>query len=218
MSSNIYLGAGIFVTTIVVGSILIREHFQIMHRPLLRDIIFYILTTTLVWATFLHERIALSNSLTFIGIYIVYVIVVVTSGIIYRRNQIILNQEAVNGGNRIFHKKNFQMPRDNLKRAKKYRINNIQQQQHYCDNNNNNNDKGSTTKEVVKQKDDCFTTNGEYYCTDQQISNKQINKTSTTQTDVKSMSKSISKLSLKSYFQPSSSDNYEGVVLRRKCI
>lgn len=168
-----HIGAGIFVTTIVVGSILIRERFQIMHRPLLRDISFYVVTTSLVWATFLSERIELFTSLAFIAIYLVYVVVVVASGIIYRRNQVILNQEALNGG-KIFHRKNFQMPRDNLKRTKKYRI----QETFGVDSPNT----------------------GGY---DRQVSTE-------------SAKSSASRISLRSFFQPENSDNYEGVVLRRK--
>lgn len=140
-----------------------------MHRPLLRDIIFYILTTTLVWITFLSERISLINSLCFIVIYLIYVIVVVTSGIVYRRTQVIKDQEVENGGMSIFTKKNAQMPRDRLKRGKKYRIQ----------------DGGSEPANFDRQ--------------------------------VSSESKS-SALSLRALFIPENSDNFEGVVLRRKLI
>lgn len=116
-------GGGIFVTTIVVGSILIRERFQIMHRPLLRDITFYILTTSLVWVTFFLGKIELFNSLIFIGVYLIYVIVVIVSGVIYRKTRIIKDQESANGGE-IFSKKGAVMPRDALKKSNKYKIQN----------------------------------------------------------------------------------------------
>ncbi len=115
-------GGGIFVTTIVVGSILMRERFTIMHRPLLRDITFYLLTTSLVWATFLSERISLVNSCLFILIYLVYVVVVVASGVIYRRQRVIREQEVENGGVSIFSRRGAAMPRDRLKRGKKYHV------------------------------------------------------------------------------------------------
>lgn len=120
---NILKGGGIFVTTIVVGSILIRERFQIMHRPLLRDITFYILTTSLVWVTFFLGKIELFNSLIFIGVYLIYVIVVIVSGVIYRKTRIIKDQESANGGE-IFSKKGAVMPRDALKKSNKYKIQN----------------------------------------------------------------------------------------------
>ncbi|CAG2112574.1 unnamed protein product, partial [Medioppia subpectinata] len=43
------LGAGIFVTTVVVGSVLLTGQFEVMQRPLMRDIAFYIGATFMVW-------------------------------------------------------------------------------------------------------------------------------------------------------------------------
>ena len=45
----IYKGAGIFVTTIVAGSVIITSDFHAMERPLLRDIIFYLAAAYVVW-------------------------------------------------------------------------------------------------------------------------------------------------------------------------
>lgn len=50
LGNNIYLsstrsGAGVFLTTIVVGSIAVAMPFKSMERPFLRDIIFYMVTT-----------------------------------------------------------------------------------------------------------------------------------------------------------------------------
>ncbi|KPM05980.1 sodium/potassium/calcium exchanger 6-like protein, partial [Sarcoptes scabiei] len=107
-------GAGIFVTTVVVGSIMLTREFEIMKRPLMRDIIFYLITTTLVWTTFLERKILIYHSILFIIIYIVYVFVVIVSGYIYKRN--LQNQSSMISVNRM-------MPRENLNLQKKYKIN-----------------------------------------------------------------------------------------------
>lgn len=86
-----------------------------MHRPLLRDISFYLVTTTLVWITFLFNEIQLYHSLLFISIYFVYVTVVIVSGIIYRRQ----NSGGSPANGDLFANS---MPRDNLNRANKYKI------------------------------------------------------------------------------------------------
>jgi len=79
------LGAGIFVTTVVAGTIFILSDFKPMGRPLCRDIVFYIITTFLVWLTFLGGSIKMSHSIAFISIYLFYIITVVGSGIIYTK-------------------------------------------------------------------------------------------------------------------------------------
>lgn len=99
-----------------------------MHRPLLRDIAFYLVTTGLVWATFLSEAITLLHSCLFITIYLVYVIVVVASGVVYRRRRLIKEQELENGGVSIFGKRGTTMPRDRLKRGKKYHVQEVGEQ------------------------------------------------------------------------------------------
>ena len=49
MHLTIYKGAGIFVTTIVAGSVIITSDFHAMERPLLRDMIFYLAAAFVVW-------------------------------------------------------------------------------------------------------------------------------------------------------------------------
>ena len=56
-----------------------------MARPLCRDIFFYVLTTLIVWLTFLGGSIKISHSIAFICIYLFYIITVVGSGIIYTK-------------------------------------------------------------------------------------------------------------------------------------
>lgn len=93
-----------------------------MKRPLLRDISFYIITTTLVWTTFLTKKILLSHSIIFIITYLIYVTVVIVSGYIYKRRQQSL-MAAVHTNHAIeYH--GVKMPRENLHRQCKYVVNN----------------------------------------------------------------------------------------------
>ena len=47
-------GAGVFVTTVVAGSICIAQPFKLMERPFLRDVIFYIFAG--FWAFYIFYR------------------------------------------------------------------------------------------------------------------------------------------------------------------
>lgn len=48
-------GGGTFVTTIVIGSIILNGEFIMSKRPLVRDIVFYIGATFMTWA-FIYGR------------------------------------------------------------------------------------------------------------------------------------------------------------------
>lgn len=81
----INLGAGIFVTTIIAGSIFISVDFKAMERPLARDIVFYVAATYLGWFIFYREAIEIEFTVGFICLYLFYIFVVVGSGILYKR-------------------------------------------------------------------------------------------------------------------------------------
>ena len=92
-----------------------------MKRPLLRDILFYLTTTTLVWSTFLARKILLTHSIIFIITYSIYVIVVIVSGYIYKRRQRSLKAAAHT--NHAIEYNGAKMPRENLHRQTKYVVN-----------------------------------------------------------------------------------------------
>lgn len=50
-------GAGIFVITIVAGSILLSQDFKVMERPILRDIFFYLASAFGVWCISYFQKI-----------------------------------------------------------------------------------------------------------------------------------------------------------------
>ncbi|XP_055926230.1 mitochondrial sodium/calcium exchanger protein-like isoform X2 [Argiope bruennichi] len=78
-------GAGIFVTSVVAGSIIASKPFKIMERPFLRDIIFYVCAAFWTFLRFYYGEVTLLHSIGFIALYILYILVVIISRIIYNR-------------------------------------------------------------------------------------------------------------------------------------
>jgi hypothetical protein len=70
-------GAGIFVTTVVVGAITVIKPFHPMERPLLRDIIFYLATVAWAYSILYRSRVGLADAVGFIGLYFFYALIVV---------------------------------------------------------------------------------------------------------------------------------------------
>ncbi|XP_038869528.1 mitochondrial sodium/calcium exchanger protein-like isoform X3 [Salvelinus namaycush] len=76
-------GAGIFVTTVVAGAVSLVKPFTVASRPFLRDVIFYM--AAVFWTVVILYRgtISLGETLGYLGLYVVYVITVITSAYIY---------------------------------------------------------------------------------------------------------------------------------------
>ncbi|XP_066509490.1 mitochondrial sodium/calcium exchanger protein-like isoform X2 [Hoplias malabaricus] len=77
-------GAGIYVTTVVAGSIALVKPFRVASRPFLRDIIFYIAAVFWTFTILYKRHIDLKEALGYLGLYVLYVIVVIVSTYIYR--------------------------------------------------------------------------------------------------------------------------------------
>ncbi|KAG9260993.1 mitochondrial sodium/calcium exchanger protein isoform X1 [Astyanax mexicanus] len=78
-------GAGIFVTTVVAGSVTLVKPFTVASRPFLRDIIFYMAAVFWTFTILYKGWIDLKEALGYLGLYVLYVITVVVSTYIYRR-------------------------------------------------------------------------------------------------------------------------------------
>ncbi|XP_064391554.1 mitochondrial sodium/calcium exchanger protein-like [Halichondria panicea] len=78
-------GAGIFVTTVVVGAVTITKPFSLTQRPFLRDIIFYM--SAVFWTFYLlwTNYVSIFHAVGFISMYIVYVVVVIVGRFSYQR-------------------------------------------------------------------------------------------------------------------------------------
>ncbi|XP_048369638.1 mitochondrial sodium/calcium exchanger protein [Sphaerodactylus townsendi] len=78
-------GAGIFVTTIVAGGIAMVRPFTTASRPFLRDAIFYMVAVFLTFVALYFEQVTLAEALSYIGLYVFYVLTVVVSTWLHKR-------------------------------------------------------------------------------------------------------------------------------------
>ncbi|XP_076147572.1 mitochondrial sodium/calcium exchanger protein isoform X1 [Alosa pseudoharengus] len=76
-------GAGIFVTTVVAGSVALVKPFTVASRPFLRDMVFYMAAVFWTFTILYKGHIALAEALGYIGLYMVYVATVLISAYIY---------------------------------------------------------------------------------------------------------------------------------------
>ena len=80
-------GAGVFVTACVAGSVAFTRPFHSMERPLLRDVSFYLMSGFWAFYIFYSQQIRLSDSIGFLAVYFVYILVVVVGRYINQRNR-----------------------------------------------------------------------------------------------------------------------------------
>ncbi|CAL8248229.1 unnamed protein product [Merluccius merluccius] len=80
-------GAGIFVTTVVAGSVSLFKPFTIASRPFLRDVIFYMAAVYWTFMILYRGTIQLGEALGYLGLYVVYVFTVIISAYIYNRQK-----------------------------------------------------------------------------------------------------------------------------------
>ncbi|KAI8817846.1 Sodium/calcium exchanger protein-domain-containing protein [Fimicolochytrium jonesii] len=81
------LGAAMFVTFVVVGSIAIVHPFKLPRRPFLRDLIAFIGALILVLVICSDKKITLLEGCYLIAYYFIYVTVVVAGAYLYRRHK-----------------------------------------------------------------------------------------------------------------------------------
>ncbi|CAG2251403.1 NCKX6 [Mytilus edulis] len=81
------LGAGVFVTTVVAGTIAIICPFDAMQRPFLRDVIFYLLATFLTFTVLWQKEIGKIEAIGYILLYVLYVLIVVIGRYFYQKTK-----------------------------------------------------------------------------------------------------------------------------------
>lgn len=77
-------GAGIFVTTVVSGSINISTSFKLARRPFLRDNIFYLVAVVWTFVVIYKREIQTAEATGFIVLYVLYVTIVIVGQIVNR--------------------------------------------------------------------------------------------------------------------------------------
>ena len=82
---SLIAGAGMFVTTVVVGAVTVTKPFTLTKRPFLRDIIFYI--AAVFWTFYLlwHNTMTLYHAVGFVLLYVLYVVVVIVGRLVFQR-------------------------------------------------------------------------------------------------------------------------------------
>ncbi|XP_048582960.1 mitochondrial sodium/calcium exchanger protein isoform X2 [Nematostella vectensis] len=79
-------GAGIFVTTVVVGSVtLCTGGFHLNNRPFTRDVLFYLGAVSWMFITMYRQRITMLEAIGFIIFYFAYVVVVIVGRYVNQR-------------------------------------------------------------------------------------------------------------------------------------
>uniref|UniRef100_A0A3B3TNT0 Solute carrier family 8 member B1 n=1 Tax=Poecilia latipinna TaxID=48699 RepID=A0A3B3TNT0_9TELE len=86
-------GAGIFVTTVVAGSVALVKPFTVASRPFLRDVIFYMIAVFWTFVILYRGTTTLGEILGYLFLYVVYVLTVLISSCIYNRQK----NSATNG-------------------------------------------------------------------------------------------------------------------------
>ncbi|GIY12704.1 hypothetical protein CEXT_426081 [Caerostris extrusa] len=80
------IGGGIFTTTVVAGSIFLTQNFDMMKRPFLRDVAFYLVAAGSAFYLFFSRHIYIYHAIAFVVLYIVYICVVVLSRFIHQKH------------------------------------------------------------------------------------------------------------------------------------
>ena len=81
------LGSGVFLTTVVNAIITLIGPFDVMRRPLIRDLLFYIVAVAATLFIILKGEISLAETASFLALYAIYVVVVVLGRWVRMRNQ-----------------------------------------------------------------------------------------------------------------------------------
>lgn len=87
-------GAGIFVTTVVAGSVALVKPFAVASRPFLRDVIFYMVAVFWTFLILYRGTTTLGETLGYLGFYVVYVLTVIISAYIYNRQKHSMNSSV----------------------------------------------------------------------------------------------------------------------------
>lgn len=84
-------GAGIFVTTVVAGSVALVKPFAVASRPFLRDVSFYMVAVFWTFLMLFRGTTTLGETFGYLGLYVVYVLTVIISAYIYNRQKHSMN-------------------------------------------------------------------------------------------------------------------------------
>uniref|UniRef100_A0A3Q3X5N2 Sodium/calcium exchanger membrane region domain-containing protein n=1 Tax=Mola mola TaxID=94237 RepID=A0A3Q3X5N2_MOLML len=87
-------GAGIFVTTVVAGSVALVKPFAVASRPFLRDVSFYMVAVFWTFLMLYRGRTSLGEIVGYLCLYVLYVITVIISAYVYNRQKHLMNSSV----------------------------------------------------------------------------------------------------------------------------
>ncbi|XP_068616886.1 mitochondrial sodium/calcium exchanger protein [Brachionichthys hirsutus] len=87
-------GAGIFVTTVVAGSVALVKPFIVASRPFLRDVVFYMAAVFWTFIVLYRGSMTMGETLGYLSLYVVYVVTVIISAYIYNRQKRVRNSSV----------------------------------------------------------------------------------------------------------------------------
>ncbi|KAF7200185.1 mitochondrial sodium/calcium exchanger protein isoform X1 [Nothobranchius furzeri] len=87
MAVGALFGAGIFVTTVVAGSVALVKPFPVASRPFLRDVVFYMCAVFWTFLMLYRGTTTLGETLGYLALYVIYVLTVIISAFIYNRQK-----------------------------------------------------------------------------------------------------------------------------------
>ncbi|KAM6931122.1 mitochondrial sodium/calcium exchanger protein isoform 1-T1 [Xenentodon cancila] len=96
MAVGALFGAGIFVTTVVAGSVALVKPFAVASRPFLRDVSFYMIAVFWTFLMLYRGTTTLGETLGYLGLYVLYVLIVIISAYIYSRQKYSTNTRIEN--------------------------------------------------------------------------------------------------------------------------
>ena len=81
------LGAGVFVTMVVVAGVALASEAKLNRRPFLRDVISYIIAVVYLLIIFLDRTVTVPEAIGFIMIYVAFAVVVVAGRVVYQKKK-----------------------------------------------------------------------------------------------------------------------------------
>eukprot|EP00762_Andalucia_godoyi_P000601 ANDGO_05313.mRNA.1 Putative sodium/calcium exchanger 6 len=79
------IGSGMFITTVIMGLVTMVADVKVTRRPFLRDVLMYLASVIYACLTAIDGTFSLAESISFLVLYIVYVIIVIVGRMVYQR-------------------------------------------------------------------------------------------------------------------------------------
>lgn len=86
---NELIGAGVFVTTVIAGSVAVVKPFRVKFRPYVRDTIFYVGAVCWIAYVINDETVHLWEAASVVLIYVAFIVVVIIGQVVDNRRSLV---------------------------------------------------------------------------------------------------------------------------------